>query len=131
VAICVTVRVAVGDGDSDALALALAEALALVEALALPEALPVPLGEGLGVCVLVAPGENEVGGVEGADPEQAVTAAEESMIMVPQPMTVNLALSPVPAMVVGTFIESSCPRRPKANSLKAPLALPVKTPGMT
>jgi hypothetical protein len=44
-------------------------------------------------------------------------------------MTVNLALSPVPAMVVGTFIETSCPRRPKANALKAPLALPAKLQG--
>jgi hypothetical protein len=53
------------------------------------------------------------------------------MIMVPQPMTVNLARSPVPATVVGTFIETSCPRRPKANAGKASLALLVKTPGMT
>jgi hypothetical protein len=121
VAICVTVRVAVGDcaGDGDSGALALA----------LPEALPVPLGDGLGVCVMDAPGENEVGGDEGVPPEQAVTAAEESMIMVPQPMTVSLALSPVPAMAVGTFTETSCPRRPEANSRKAPLTLPVKLQG--
>ena len=51
-------------------------------------------------------GENEVGAAEGVEPpEQAETAAEARMVMVLQPMTANLALSPAPAMAVRTFIE--------------------------
>jgi hypothetical protein len=57
---------------------------------------------------LLAADENEVlsaSGVEVEDPEQAVMAAEATMVMVPQPSTVNVALSAVPAIVVRTFME--------------------------
>jgi hypothetical protein len=52
--------------------------------------------------------ENEVSaapGVEVEDAEQAETAAETKMVMVPHPRTLNIALSPAPAMVVRTFME--------------------------
>jgi hypothetical protein len=84
------------DGDSDGLA----------EGLVLSEALAVPLGKMVEVGEVVPAGENEDDPAEGVDdPEQAETAAEASMVMVPQPMTVSIALSPVPATVVRTFME--------------------------
>jgi hypothetical protein len=60
------------------------------------------LDETVGVGEVVSAGENEV---EGVDPEQAETDAEARMVMVPQPMTANLAVSPAPAMVVRTFMK--------------------------
>ncbi|HUK73136.1 MAG TPA: hypothetical protein VLW50_31035 [Streptosporangiaceae bacterium] len=64
------------------------------------------LAEVAGVCGLDAPGENEDDPAEGvvADDEQAESAAEVTMAMEPQPMTVSTALSPVPAMVVRSFM---------------------------
>src|SRR5215469_15116338 len=44
-------------------------------------------------------------GVVAEGPEQADTAAETKMVMAPQPTTLNIALSPAPAMVARTFIE--------------------------
>ena len=41
----------------------------------------------------------------GVDPEQAEIAAEASMAMAPKPMTLNIALSPVPAMIVRSVME--------------------------
>lgn len=92
-AVCVTVGVA--DGDTAPLA----------DGLALAEAAAVLLAEIADVGEVGAAGENEVGTAEGVDPVQAETAAEASMVMVLQPMTASLALSPVPAMVVRTFME--------------------------
>jgi hypothetical protein len=72
---------------------------------------------GLAVTVsVVTPGLGEVAsdenvvvdpasGVEAEGPEQAETAAETKMVMAPQPRTLNIALSPAPAMVARTFIE--------------------------
>jgi hypothetical protein len=54
---------------------------ALVLVLAEAEA----LAEAADVGGIVPAGENELGGVVGADPPQAETAAEANMIMVPQP----------------------------------------------
>src|SRR5215470_13449899 len=48
----------------------------------------------------------------GVDPEQAEIAAEANMAMAPQPMTLNSAPGPVPAMVARSFMESPhAPRR--------------------
>jgi hypothetical protein len=66
--------------------------------------------------VAVPPAGNE-GGVGVEPPVHAETDTEASMVMVPQPSTVSLALSPVPAMAVCTLIEP--PR-------KAATAIPVK-----
>ena len=55
---------------------------------------------GVGVAEPVAPGEIGGGVAEGEDPEQAETAAEARMVKVAQPTTANLALRPVPFMVV-------------------------------
>src|SRR5215472_14442946 len=73
---------------------------------------------GLAVTVwVVTPGLGEVAsdenvvvvdaasGVVVEGPEQAETAAETKMVMAPQPRTLNIALSPAPAMVARTFIE--------------------------
>jgi hypothetical protein len=94
-AVRVTVGVAEGDTDllADGVGLALGErvALLLVEVATVGEA-----------------GENvEDGAARGLDPdpEQADIATEASMVMLLQPMTANLALSPGPAMVVRTFME--------------------------
>jgi hypothetical protein len=63
--------------------------------------------------VEVAGGEDEASG--GVDPEQAAIAAQASTAMAPKPMTLNIALSPVPAMVpmvVRSFMEPPhAPRR--------------------
>jgi hypothetical protein len=81
--------------------------------------------------------ENEVlleSGVEVEDAEHAETAAETKMVMVPQPRTVSIALSPVPAMVVRTFMKpppaaggpfpGSCTwkRAPEENTRGEPIA---------
>jgi hypothetical protein len=60
----------------------------------------VRLAEVVGVAEPVLAGENGVGVAEGEEPVQAETDAEASMVKMTQPMTVNLALSPVPAMAV-------------------------------
>jgi hypothetical protein len=60
----------------------------------------------------VAGGEDEADASGGVDPEQAEIAAEASTAMAPQPMTLNIALSPVPAMIVRSFMEPPhAPRR--------------------
>jgi hypothetical protein len=104
VGVCDGLGVADGLGVCDGLGVAdgLAEGLALVVA----EELSVPLAEPVGVGAVVSVRENEGDPAGVVDPEQAETAAEASMVMVPQPITVNIALSPVPAMVVRTFMES-------------------------
>jgi hypothetical protein len=95
--------VGVGDGLAEGVGVCdgLAEGLSLVVA----EELTVPLAEPLGVGAVVSAGENEDDPAEVVDPEQAETAAEASMVMALQPMTANLALSPVPAMAVRIFME--------------------------
>jgi hypothetical protein len=85
----------VGSGLADGLAEGLALTLAEL------------LDETAGVGEVVRAGENEGEGdpAEGVDPVQAESAAETRMVMAPQPMMVKIALSPVPAMVVRTFME--------------------------
>jgi hypothetical protein len=92
-----------------------------------------PLVPGLGVAVAVSlgvavpvgetppPGENEDedGSAVGVDPEQAETAAEASMAMVPQPTTNSLALCPVFAMVMGTFMEPPAAPVPESAGRRA------------
>ncbi len=70
----------------------------------------VPLDEVVGVAEPVLAGENEVGVAEGEDDEQAETDAEASMVKVTQPVAVNLALSPVLAMVVRILWDLLTPR---------------------
>jgi len=76
--------------------------------LGLPEPAAAPLGDSDVLGEVLSPGENEGDPAEvGVDPPvQAESAAEATMVVVPQPMTVNIALSPVPAMVVRTFMET-------------------------
>jgi hypothetical protein len=75
--------------------------------LGLSEPVAVPLDGVCGFGEVLLPGENGVDapaeGVEGP-PEHAETAAEASIVMVPQPTKVNIALSPVPAMAARTFM---------------------------
>lgn len=72
----------------------------------LAEAVAVLLAEIEDVGEAVPPGENDTDGpAEGVDPEQAERVTEASNAMVPQPVTANLALSPVLAPVVRTFME--------------------------
>lgn len=134
---------AVGNGLADGLGVgdgkwlradALAEGLALVLAdvgLAVTVAVAVGVGVSLGEIVDVAeavpdgepPGENEVGVAEGEDPEQAETDTEASAVTVTQPITLNLALSPVPAMVVRIFYGTpSC-----VQPVPAPFPVPAFT----
>jgi hypothetical protein len=95
-----------GVADGVALALGVADGVAGVLALALGVVtLAVPLDKAVGVAETLPAGENLAGAAEGGDAVQAETAAEASMVKVPQPMAVNLALSPVPAVVVRTFME--------------------------
>src|SRR6266487_5843737 len=63
-------------------------------------ALAVPLGRMVGVAEPDTPGENEVGVGEGEDAVQAETDAEATMAKVTQQAAVNLALRPVPMVVV-------------------------------
>jgi hypothetical protein len=106
----------VSDGDADGLADSLgvtdadADALGVTDRDADGLALgvvtsAVSLAEAVGVAETLPPGENLVGAAEGEDPVHAEIAAEASMVKVPQPMAVNLALSPVAAVVVRTFME--------------------------
>src|SRR5262252_5125829 len=76
--------------------------------LGLPEPAAAPLGDSDVLGEVLSPGENEGDPAEvGVDPPvQAESAAEATTVVVPQPMTVNIALSPVPAMVVRTFMET-------------------------
>jgi hypothetical protein len=82
---------AVGSGLGDGLCVAACDAGGLAEELSagltevlagLTEVLAVWLGEIVVLGVVLPAGENEDGGREGADPEQAETAAEASMVMV-------------------------------------------------
>jgi len=84
--------------------------------LGLPEPAAAPLGDSDVLGEVLSPGENEGDPAEvGVDPPvQAESAAEATMVVVPQPMTVNIALSPVPAMVVRTFMEPPHASRPVA-----------------
>jgi len=136
-------RLDVADGDADGLRLALGVV-----------AVAVPLGNAVDLAEALPPGEKLVGAAEGDDAVQAETAAEARRVKVPQPMAVNLALSPVPAVVVRTFMEPPhasgrwalfpgpgtrnrhrkgnawptrhCPRLPKGKPPKAPKAIKVK-----
>jgi hypothetical protein len=59
-----------------------------------------------------AAGSEDEADVAGVDPEHAEIAAEASTAMTPQPMTLNIAVSPVPAMIVRSFMEPPhAPRR--------------------
>ena len=64
---------------------------------------------------VAAGGEDEADAPGGVDPEQAEIAAEASTAMTPQPMTLNIALGPVPAVaatIVRSFMEPPhAPRR--------------------
>src|SRR5215472_7126747 len=82
------------------------------------EGVPVPFAGRL----TVSPGDAAAAGSEdvadvsgGVDPEQAAIAAQASTVMAPRPITLNIALSPVPAMapmVVRSFMEPPhAPRR--------------------
>ena len=96
-AVCVTVTVTVSVG---------AVSVVLAVALALALAVSVLLAEIEGVGEPVPPGENDTDGpAEGVDPEQAERVMEASNAMVPHPVMANLALSPVLAPVVRTFME--------------------------
>ena len=86
------------DGDADVLA----EGLVLVPGVV---ALGAGLGETVAVAETVPEGENGVGVGEAEDAVQAETEAEASMTSVPQLRAVNLALSPIPAMVARSFTE--------------------------
>lgn len=96
----VRVTAGVAADDAGGLALALAPAPAPAPALALALAVPLAvLAAGVGE---VVPGENED---EGVPAEHAETAAEMRMVMVLQPATASLALSPARAMAARTFIK--------------------------
>ena len=102
-----------GDGDGDACAVA----VAVSEGLALSEGVAVSPGELLALGETLPPGENE-GGVRVEPPEHAESDTEASMVMAPQPSTVSLALSRVPAMAVRTLMDP--PRKAAtANPVKA------------
>lgn len=94
-AVCVTVTVTVSVG------------VGLVLAVALALAVSVLLAEIEGVGEPVPPGENDTDGPAegGVDPEQAERVTEASNAMVLHPVMANLALSPVFAPVVRTFME--------------------------
>ena len=99
---------AVGSGLADGLGVAdgVADRLGVADGLTLAlgvVTLAVPLGK-CGVAEPVPAGENVVGVAEGEDAVQAETDAEASMAKVAQPTPVNLALSPVPMMVVRIFM---------------------------
>jgi hypothetical protein len=96
----------VSDGDADGLADSLGVTDRDADGLALGVVTSaVSLAEAVGVAETLPPGENLVGAAEGEDAVHAEIAAEASMVKVPQPMAVNLALSPVAAVVVRTFME--------------------------
>jgi hypothetical protein len=99
VGVAVAVAVAVGVADGDADGDAVGDAVGLAEGLA--DGLAVGLRLALGARAV--PLKNVVGvadaPAEGEGVEQAETAAEATMAATPQPMAVDLALSPVPALV--------------------------------
>jgi hypothetical protein len=99
-------RVADGDGDGLRVADGLRVPGGDAGGLALGVVtLAVPLGKAGGVAEALTAGEDVGSAAEGEDVVQAETAAEVSMVKVPQPMAVNLAPSPVPAVLVRTFME--------------------------
>jgi hypothetical protein len=105
--VCVVGATTVGEG------LAVGDASAVLAGVvpALAEKLIVESGAG----ELPAASEDagdDVDDAVGVDPVQAEIAAEANMVMAPQPMTLNSAPRPVPAMVVRSFMEPPhAPRR--------------------
>jgi len=90
-------------------------------ALGIAVGLRVPLGKPVGIGEMVPAGENEDdgdGAADGVDPEQPETAAEAIMAMVAQPITVNPALSPIPAAVMRAFMEP--PHAPRQEAVWFP-----------
>jgi len=57
---------------------------------------------GVGVPAVIV---SEADAAGGGELEQAEIAAKASTAMTPQPMTLNIAPSPVPAMIVRSFME--------------------------
>ncbi len=92
---------ALGVADGLTLALGVADGLTLALGVVV---LAVPLGRMVGVAEPDTAGENEVGVGEGEDAVQAETDAEAIMAKVAQQAAVNLALRPVPMLVVRTVI---------------------------
>jgi hypothetical protein len=90
------------DGLADGLRAGLAEGLALAVGVAIP---CVPLAEAVGVAEALDEGEDGGSAAEDGDVVQAETAAQVSTVAMPQPTAVNFALSPVPAVVVRTFMK--------------------------
>ena|SRR5215469_11541586 len=103
----------------------LAGGLVVSEPFGLAEPAAAPLGDSDGVGEALSPGENDGDPAEGGvdPPEQAETAAEATMVMVPQPMTVSIALSPVPATVMRTFMEPPHASRQVAVPFPGPSAI--------
>ncbi len=113
----------VGDGlgvtDAGAVCVGVGDGLAL----GLGELLTVLLGEADELGEGDPAGENEDEAADGVAPEQAETAAEARMVMVLQPMTANLALCLVAALVERTFME------PPRTSPQVAATVPVPAPG--
>jgi hypothetical protein len=104
-AVCVCVS-GVGVGVVAPAGVGVTDSLGVELALALAEAVAVLLAEIEDVGEAVPPGENEGDApAEGVDPEQAERVTEASNAMVLHPVMANLALSPVLALVVRTFME--------------------------
>jgi hypothetical protein len=107
-------RLGDADGDADGLADGLAddvadgltdelgEGLALAVGVAIPG---VPLAEAVGVADALVEGEDGGSAAEDGDVVQDETAGQASMVAMPQPTAVNLALRPVPAVAVRTFMK--------------------------
>src|ERR1700730_6095734 len=95
-----------GRGDADRLGEAAGRedvgGLALGFGVAIPG---VPLAAAVGVADALVEGEDGGSPAEDGDVVQAETAAAASMAAMPQPTAVNLALRPVPAMAVRTFMK--------------------------
>ena len=107
-------RLGVADGRGVAEWLGVADGLAdgrgvadrLADGLSLAPGVVAPVvpGRCVGVAEPLVGGENGVGAAEGAEPVQAETDAEASMVNVAQPATVSLAPSPVLMMVARIFM---------------------------
>jgi hypothetical protein len=106
--------VGVGVGAETCVGVGVGVGVGVESCVGVPEGVPLPFAGRL----TVLPGDAEVAGGEdeadpgGVDPEQAEIAAEATTAMAPQPMTLNIALGPVPAMIVRSFMEPPhAPRR--------------------